>query len=178
VSGPPPLPPSGVDRAALAFSILPAKCADVVNRRLTVVERMRLREGLARVRSATDDERLAAIKALATEVDQGMNWPRPSMHDDADCPFRVVESHPRARVIDVLERIAAREPLEVAVTLCHLSGGVREELWHGLSSDARAAIMPELDDVHGVSSVRTRAYARDIAARTSRAIRRSGGVGV
>src|SRR4051794_32339056 len=87
------LPPSKTDQAALAFSLLSAKCAEVVNRRLSVGERMRLREGLSRVRDASDEQRHAAIRMLAREVKRGMEWPRPSMHDEADCPFTPIASH-------------------------------------------------------------------------------------
>jgi hypothetical protein len=54
---------AGIDRAALAFSLLPANTAEVVNRRLSVGERMRLREGLARMRDASDARRMAAIRS-------------------------------------------------------------------------------------------------------------------
>ncbi len=171
VSGQQTLHGSGVERAALAFSVLPTRCVDVVNKRLTISERMRLREALSRVRDASDGQRLDAFRALATAVDRGFQWPRPSVHDEADCPFRIVESHPRARVVEMLERVAAREALEVAVTFCHLSGELREELWNALSTDAHGAIITALEDVHAVSTVRTRAYARDITTRLSRAIR-------
>jgi len=163
-----PLLGSGVERAALAFSILPASCADVVNRRLTIGERARLREGMSRVRDASDRDRVAAIRALAISVARGMEWPRPASHNEADCPFNVVASQPRARVVDVLERMAAREPLEAAVALCHLPAAPRESFWRGLSPEAHAAIVYVLDDVHNVSTVATRAYARDITARLSR----------
>src|SRR5262249_19227228 len=110
------LPGSSVDRAALAFSVLSTRSAEQITRHLSLSERHRLREGLARVRNASDEQRVAAVRALAGAVRHGMSWPRPSVHDDADCPFRIVSSHPRARVVDVFERIAVREPLEVAVT--------------------------------------------------------------
>jgi len=71
------LPPSKVDRAALAFSVLSTNCASDVNRRLSISERMRLREGLTRVRDASDEQRHAAARLLAREVTRGMDWPRP-----------------------------------------------------------------------------------------------------
>jgi len=167
------LPSCGVERAALAFSILSSQCADVVNRRLTIGERMRLREGLARVRDATDDQRMEAMRLLAREVRRGgMEWPRPSVHNDADCPFGVLTTHPQARVVEVLERIATREPLEAAVTLCHLPADVRTAIWDAFTMEARAAVIGDLDEVHWVSTVRTRAYARDVVDRVTRAIRR------
>jgi hypothetical protein len=163
---------SGIDRAALAFSVLPTRCAETVNQRLTLSERVRLREGLSRVRECSDSQRLDAFRALARAVDRGFQWPRPSVHDETDCPFRIaVEQHPRARAIEVLERTTRRDALEVAVTLCHLPGALRDELWSALSTDARGAVIPALDEVHTVSTVRTRAYARDIATRLSRSIR-------
>ena len=174
------MPPDGrgaqdsVERAALAFSLLPTKCAEVVNRRLTIGERMRLREGLAQVRSATDYQRMEAFRALAKAVKGGMEWPRPSIHDEATCPFNVVGSHQRARVIEVFERVAVREPLEVAVALCHTNEQLRTELWTRMSPEARAAVSAILQEVHLVSNVRTRAFARDITARLTRAVRRPG----
>jgi hypothetical protein len=169
VSAPSSLP--GVDKAALAFSVLPTRCADVVSQRLTLAERVRLRDGLARVRDADDRLRMDAFRALAHAVDSGLQWPRPSVHDESDCPFAVVETHPRARVLEVFERVAAREALEIAVTLCHLKSGLREEIWAALSMEAQGAIVPALEEVHGISTVRTRAYARDITTRLSRAVR-------
>ena len=172
MSGSETLHGSGIDRAALAFSVLPTRCAETVNERLTIGERLRLREGLSRTRGASDGQRMEAFRALAMAVDRGFQWPRPSAHDDADCPFRVaVESHPRQRAVEVLERVHKREPLEAAVTLCHLPGALRDELWNGLSSDAQSAIIIALEEVHDVSTVRTRAYARDITTRLSRSIR-------
>ncbi len=57
------------------------------------------------------------------------------------------------------------------MTLCHLPGAFRDELWNGLSHDAHGAIITALEEVHSVSTVRTRAYARDITTRLSRSIR-------
>jgi hypothetical protein len=170
VSAPASLP--GVDKAALAFSVLPTRCAETVTSRLTVAERIRLRDGLARVRDADDRLRLDAFRDLAIAVDRGFQWPRPSLHDESDCPFiAAVESHPRQRVIDIFERVATREALEIAVTMCHLKADMREEVWAALTMNAQGAIVPALEEVHSVSTVRTRAYARDINIRLSRAIR-------
>jgi hypothetical protein len=74
------LPSSTEDLAALAFSLLPVSAAEVVNRRLSIAERHRLREGLSRVRGATDAQRQAAVRMLATSVRNGMDWPRPIAH--------------------------------------------------------------------------------------------------
>jgi hypothetical protein len=164
---------SPVDRAALAFSLLPTSAADVVNRRLSIGERMKLREGLSRVHNASDEERVVAVKMLAHAVRRGIEWPRPSVHDENDCPFTVIASHPTAQVIDVLERIAARDPLEVAVALCHLNEKVRDDLWPLLSSTSKSVVLPALDHVHEISTVRTRVFARDVTARLSREIRQN-----
>lgn len=166
------LPPSKQDQAALAFSLLSTQCAAAVNRRLSIGERMRLREGLSRVRDATDEQRNAAMRMLAREVKNGTEWPRPSMHDEADCPFNVIASHTRERTIDVFERVAAREPLEIAVALCHMPAQERDEIWADLTPAARNSIVPILDAVHLVSNVATRSYARDIEQRLGRAMRR------
>jgi hypothetical protein len=94
------------------------------------------------------------------------------MHDEADCPFNVIASHTRERTIDVFERVAAREPLEIAVALCHMPALERDEIWAELTPNARNSIVPILDAVHLVSNVATRSYARDIEQRLGRAMRR------
>jgi len=162
---------TGVERAALAFSLLPVVFADAVNDHLSIAERQRLRDGIARVREASDHARVEAIRALVAAVRRGVVFPRPAAHDDNDCPFNPVASQPRQRVIDVLERVARRDALEVVVTLCHLPDDVRQELWEGLSPDTRALLLPRLEEVHLMSTTRTREYARDINSRLTRAAR-------
>ena len=164
---------SGVDRAALAYSLLPVRFADAVNDHLTISERQRLREGLARVRDAGDQKRVDAIRALVTAVRRGIVFPRPAAHDDNDCPFNSVAEHPETRIVEVLERVARRDALEVVVTLCHLRDTVRQELWVGLAPETRAFIVPRLEEVHMVSPIRTREYARDMNERLSRFARHS-----
>jgi len=117
---------------------------------------------------------MAAVQALAQAVRKGVTFPSPRAHDANSCPFTVVEGHPRARVLEVLERVALREAIAAAVTLCHVSRSVRDELWTALSAEAKSAIFGELDAVPGVSNARTRIYARDITSRLGRAIRNSG----
>lgn len=171
VTAEPALNTSGQDRAALAYSVLSSRCADEMARRLSVIERARLREGLSRVRLATDADRMAAVHSLVQAVKKGVTFPSPRAHDASSCPFTVVESHPRARVLEVLERLASREAVVAAVTLCHLSRAIREELWSLLSPEAKSAIFAELDAVPDISNARTRIYARDVMARLGRAIR-------
>jgi hypothetical protein len=153
--------------------MLPTSAADVVNRRLTIGERMRLREGLSRVHNASDEERVIAVKMLAHQVRRGVEWPRPSVHDENDCPFTVIATYPVERVVDVLDRIAAREALEVAVALCHINSEVRDRLWPELSGETRGAVLPALNHVHEISTVRTRVFARDVTSRLSREIRQN-----
>jgi hypothetical protein len=162
---------SGVERAALAYSLLPVRFADEVNSHLSITERQRLREGLAQVRDASDKTRLEAIRALVSAVQRGVVFPRPAAHDDNDCPFHPVGSHPRQRVVEVLERVARRDALEVVVTLCHLTDDVRQELWEGLAAETRAFLLPRLEEVHLMSIVRTREYARDMNERLTRSAR-------
>jgi hypothetical protein len=169
----PALSDPSADLAALAFSVLSSSCAEVVNRRLTIAERARLREGLARVRDASDADRRAAVRVLASAVRDGIEWPRPTSHDDADCPFSTLSNHPRSNVADVLDRMASRDPLQVVVTLCHLEARVRADVWGAMSPESRAAIVPRLNEIHLVSVTRTREYARDINARLTRAMRAS-----
>jgi hypothetical protein len=170
----PPSNKAGADMAALAFSLLSAECAELVNRRLTVAERAQLRDAMARNTSASDAERRAAVRALAAAVRNGFEWPTPTNHDDSDCPFSNIAQHPRYRVVEVLDRVALREPLEVIVTLCHLSADVRHELFERLSPQTREMIMPRLNEVHLVSTHQTREFARDIDSRLKGALRESG----
>lgn len=76
-------------------------------------------------------------------------------------------------MVEVLDRVALREPLQVVVTLCHLNPGIRSELWERLSAETHAAVVPRLNEVHLVSTVKTKEYARDINARLTRVIRSS-----
>ena len=159
---------SGIERAALAYSLLPVRYADEVNLHLSITERQRLREGLSRVREAGDYARVEAIRALGAAVRRGVVFPRPPGHDEHDCPFQPLESLARAKVVNVLERLARRDALEVVVTLCHLSDRVRHELWNGLSVDTRVFLTPRLAEVPLVRPGRTREYARDVNARLAR----------
>jgi hypothetical protein len=160
---------SGVDSAALAYSLLPLRFADAINDHLTVSERQALREATARVREASDQARMEAIRALVASVRRGVVFPRPAAHDDDDCPFAPVANHPRARVVEVLERVARRDGLEVVVTLCHLREEIRQELWDGLAPETRALLLPRLDQVHLTSASTSREFARDVNARLARA---------
>ncbi len=160
---------SAVDRAALAYSLLPLRFADAINDHLTAGERQVLREATARVRDASDQARMDAIRALVTSVRRGVVFPRPAAHDDDHCPFQPVGRHPRARVVEVLERVARRDGLEVVVTLCHLKEEIRRELWDGLAPETRAFLLPRLDQVHLTSPATSREYARDMNARLQRA---------
>ena len=160
---------SGVDRAALAFSLLPLRFADELNAHLSIAERQRLREGLARVREAPDEVRADAIRALVVAVRRGVVFPRPAAHDDDDCPFQAVGAHPPEVVVGVLERVARRDALEAVVTLCHLRDEVRRVLWDALAPETRAFLLPRLEQVHLLGSARTREYARDMTARLTRA---------
>lgn len=164
---------SGIERAALAYSLLPLRYADAVNDHLTVGERQRLRDGLAQVREASDQSRVEAIRALVAAVRRGVVFPRPAAHDEKDCPFSPVGLHPQARVIEVLERVARRDALEVVVTLCHLGEEIRQDLWDGLAAETRGILLPRLDEVHLMSPTRTREYARDMNERLSRSARQN-----
>ena len=170
------LPESGSERAALAYSMLSTRCADEVARRL---ERDRALEAPRRVVThpvsnvtRSDSPPSTSSPARCARV---CSFPCRAHTTRPSCPFRIVESHPRRHVIDVLERVAVREPLQAAVTLCHLSRAMRDELWAQLGVDARSAVISELDAVPGISSARTRIYARDITARLGRAIRNTSG---
>ena len=165
------VPDSGLERAALAFSLLPVRFADAVNDHLSITERQRLREGLARVKEASDSTRAEAIRALTAAVRKGVVFPRPSAHDPAHCPFQPVGRHPLDQVVEVLERVSRRDALEVVVTLCHLDDDIRQELWEKFAPDARALLLPRLDEVHLLSTARTREYARSMNERLQRSAR-------
>lgn len=173
VSRTPQVSDSGIERAALAFSLLPVRFADAVNEHLSIAERQRLREGLARVREASDYSRAEAIRALTAAVRKGVVFPRPAAHDERDCPFHPVGEQPRTEVIEVLERVARRDPLEVVVTLCHLGDDVRQDIWAQFRPDIRGLLLPRLDEVHLLSAARTREYARSINERLQRSTRQS-----
>jgi hypothetical protein len=159
---------SVLDRAALAYSLLPVRYADAVNLHLSPTERQRLRDGLARVRDADDYARVQALRALGEAVRRGVVFPRPPGHDEHDCPFEPLESQPRQLVAHVMERLAHRDALEVVVTLCHLTEGARREVWAALDPETRAFLTPRLAEVLVVRPNRTRDYARDMNARVAR----------
>ena len=131
-------------------------------RRLTAVERVRLREGLSRVHNAPHELRVAAIDALVAATRRGVVFPSPAEHDEATCPFHKIERYPVDRLGAAIERVAAHQPLQAAVALCHVSATVRETVWKRLSDDARAPVLGQLEAVPGVSTVQTREMARDL----------------
>lgn len=160
--------PSGVERAALAYSTLPAEFAGAVHDCLPIGDRRKLREGLAQVREATEDERLEALRALVVAVRHGVVFPRPAAHEEANCPFHRVALYPQTEIIEMLERICTREPMEVAVTLCHLDRDMQREIWQQLSTEMRGIVLPLLEVVYDVGRAKTREYARDVNIRLSR----------
>jgi hypothetical protein len=167
VGGPQTPPLCRVDRAALAFSVLPPHGADVVHERLNGAERSVLRAALSRNRDASDAERQAALLSLLSAVRTGLVFPRPTGHDEASCPFQFLATHKRECVVEVFERLARRDPFEVAVALCHLSPIDRDDLWNRLQSETRSKFIPLLERVHGAGVHQTREYARDLRIRLS-----------
>jgi hypothetical protein len=159
----------GVRRAALAFSVLPTPHADAIAHLLSMRERVRLREGLAQVRDAADGERIAALHDLVRATRHGVDWPVLAAHNEGDCPFHCVDGHPPERVTAVFEQLAERQPMTVAVALCHLPPDTRTELWGKLAARARAQVTLQVPDVSYVGVVRTRILAREVAARLARA---------
>lgn len=158
----------GVRRAALAFSVLPTPHADAIGQLLTMRERVRLREGLSQVRDAADGERIAALHDLVRSVRNGVDWPVLAAHNDADCPFHCLDGHPTERVLAVFEQLAERQPMTVAVALCHLPTETRTDLWDKLVRPARAQVTLQVPEVTYVGTVRTRVLAREVAARLTR----------
>jgi hypothetical protein len=159
---------AGVRRAALAFSVLPTPHADAVAHLLTMRDRVRLREGLSQVRDASDDERIAALHALVRAIRSGVDWPVLAGHNAQDCPFHCVDGHPIERVATVLGQLSERQPMTVAVAMCHLPTDLRGELWARFESRARAQILQQLPEVPLVGTVRTRMLAREVATRLAR----------
>jgi hypothetical protein len=169
VQGDTPTLAAGVRRAALAFSVLPTPHADSIAHLLSMRERVRLREGLTQVRDASDNERIDALHALVRAIRNGVDWPVLASHNANDCPFHVVEGHPPERVAAVFSQLATRQPMTIAVALCHIPVDTRTELWTQMQSSARAQVTLQLAEVPLVGTVRTRILAREVAARLSRA---------
>ena len=158
----------GVRRAALAFSILPTPHADSISHLLNMRERVRLREGLTQVRDAPDHERIAALNSLVRAIRAGVDWPVLTAHNADDCPFHIVEKHPLDRVATVFRQLAERQPITVAVALCHIPLDTRTELWAQLDAGARAQVLLQLPEVPMVGTVRTRLLAREVEGRLTR----------
>ncbi len=169
MAAPTPTLAAGVRRAALAFSVLPTPHADAIAHLLSMRERVRLREGLTQVRDASDDERIAALHALVRQIRNGVDWPLLAGHNPLDCPFHCVEGHPLDRAAAVFSQLAERQPMTIAVALCHIPIDTREALWAKLESSSRAQIMLQIPEVPLVGTVRTRILAREVAARLARA---------
>lgn len=168
VQVPAPSLAAGVRRAALAFSVLPTPHADAVAHLLTMRDRVRLREGLSQVRDASDDERIAALHALVRAIRSGVDWPVLAGHNAQDCPFHCIEGHPAERVAAIFGQLAERQPMTVAVALCHTAVDARTELWDRLESRTRAQVLMQLPEVPAVGTVRTRMLAREVATRLAR----------
>jgi hypothetical protein len=156
--------PAGIVRAALAFSALSTYQAESISGRLRPRDRARLRAGLVHARSATVEERRAALQRLVTATRRGVDWRTPNAHDPADCPFRIVETHRPIDVARAFEKLAKRRPLHVTVAMCHLEWHVRDEIWLYIPIEVRGEIIDYLSEVEMVSPGRTRAYARELRA--------------
>ena len=152
----------GVHRAALAFSAMPSGAALSISSRLTLVERNRLREGLARVRDVSDVERREAVSELVRAVQAGVGFPAPARHDEDRCPFRKIEATPTEELASVLASCARTHPLLVATALCHLGPSYRSDVWRVLDNDDRAAVRPTLSQIPTMSATRTAMYALDL----------------
>jgi hypothetical protein len=155
-------PSPGTQQAALAFSALPTRAAREISSRLTLVERNRLREGLARVRHIDDDQRRDAVSALVRAVHAGVGFPPPAPHDESKCPFRRIESTPAEEVATVLASCALTQPLLVATALCHLSATYRAEVWGRLELEQRGAVRVTLNKIPELSATSTAMYALDL----------------
>ena len=166
--------PAAADRAALAFSAIPVTPAVAVSQRLSIAERVKLREGLARNRDATSDQRREALEALVAAVQAGTTFPPPLAHDEDTCPFHDFEQRPPADLVGTLGKFARSQPLLVAVALCHFTENYRDTIWTALDSDCRAAVRPTLGHVAQTSHSRTRRYAQELDGELARLDRRLG----
>jgi len=155
------------EQAALAFSALRAHEAERIVKQFSLVERTRLRETLTRLRSATDDERQAALRELVDAVRAPIAFPVPLAHEEERCAFRVLEEREPDVIAVALARLGVTDRLLVAVALCHFSAEYREEVWARLPSATRAATRPLLGQVPTISHARTRRYAQDLVRRVS-----------
>jgi hypothetical protein len=81
----------------------------------------------------------------------------------------VVDGHPIERVAGVFAQLAERQPITVAVAMCHLPTDTRNALWDLFDSPARVKVMQQLPEVGLVGTVRTRILAREVVARLTRA---------
>ncbi|MGQ0823806.1 MAG: hypothetical protein ACT4OX_02045 [Actinomycetota bacterium] len=160
------------DRAALAFSAIPVTGAVRVSERLSISERVRLRECLGRNRDATGDERREALVALVAAVRAGVAFPAPLAHDEDHCPFRDLEGHPPGALAAAMTRFVSSQPLLASVALCHFSADVRDAVWGSLGAEHRAAIRPSLAHVPQTSHSRTRRFAQDLDTELRRVERR------
>jgi hypothetical protein len=158
----------GVVRAALAFSAVPSHQAVVIARKLRAGDRIRLRMAQEYVREASINDRRRALEMLVQETKRGPQWSVPTSHDSNDCPFRRAERLPRMFVARVLDDIAARQPLHVAVALCHLDAKARGEIWSRMSTAARSDVVVHLSEVPRVSVGRTHCFARELNAQLDR----------
>jgi hypothetical protein len=154
--------PAGPARAALAFSAMPTTAARAISSRLTLVERNRLREGLARVRDVGETERREAVSDLVRAVQAGVGFPAPAAHDEAKCPFRRIESTPADELAAILASCAQTQPLLVATALCHVGSTYRGQVWSRLDPSARTAVRLTLSQIPSMSASRTAMYALDL----------------
>jgi hypothetical protein len=162
---------ASADRAALAFSAIRPRDAMQVSERLSVGERIRLREGMQRVRNAPDEARADALARLIAAVRTGTVFPAPQAHDEESCPFRRMERVGPELLGHVLQRTVVTEPLAVAVALCHFSPELRDALWAAIPVRTRSTMRRMLGQVPAVSHARTRRFAAELDAAVRRASR-------
>ena len=157
------------ERAALAFSVLSPRAAESVARHLSLADRARVREPLARIGDAGDDERHAALRSFTAAVCAPVVFPVPAVHDEATCGFRALEPFGSDHIARALARIATQDPLSVAVALCHLSVEDRDEVWDAIPGAARAVVRNALPRVSIVTHARTRRFAQELRTAVERA---------
>jgi flagellar motor switch protein FliG len=162
-------PPTGTSAAALAFSMLPARTADEVMRRLSPVERARLVDALRRTQYAQDTERAAALQQLVADLAEEITWPEPlPAHDVTRRMFQSLQDQPCERLTDALDRMSKREPLAAAVALTSFDADLRRTVWEMLDTDLRADVLAQLPEVPSVTRAARERIARDLSLRLSR----------
>ena len=141
----------------------PRAALEHLRRASTLAERSRLRDGLARVRDAGENERLEAVSALVRAVHDGVGFPSPAPPRRGQVP---VPPHRgdrrRTRSRRCSRRARARSRSSSRPRSATSGRAYRADVWSRLDHDERAAVRPTLSQIPGMSATRTAMYALDL----------------